>query len=148
MNTQTIHLMSLLVKKLSPEAVIPHRSTSGSVGYDLSSIEDITIPSGSRSLVRTGLSMVIPVNHYGRIAPRSGLAYKFMIDIGAGVIDSDYRGEVCVLMINSSSQDFQVTRGMRVAQLIIERASTPDVIEVDDLDNTDRSEGGFGSTGL
>jgi len=92
--------------------------------------------------------MIIPSGHYGRIAPRSGLAYKSMIDIGAGVIDSDYRGEVKVLMINSSNVEFQVTKGMRIAQLILERASTPDIIEVGSLDETERSNGGFGSTGL
>uniref|UniRef100_A0A6C0BKY1 dUTP diphosphatase n=1 Tax=viral metagenome TaxID=1070528 RepID=A0A6C0BKY1_9ZZZZ len=140
--------MELLVQRLTPDAVIPARSTQGSIGYDLSSTEDIIIPAKSRLLVGTGLSMIIPSGHYGRIAPRSGLAYKSMIDIGAGVIDSDYRGEVKVLMINSSNVEFQVTKGMRIAQLILERASTPDIIEVGSLDETERSNGGFGSTGL
>ena len=81
-------------------------------------------------------------------APRSGLAWKNFIDTGAGVIDADYRGEVKVLLFNHESTDFAVKRGDRVAQLILEKISTPEVVAVDDLDASDRGAGGFGSTGV
>jgi len=89
----------------------------------------------------------VPVGTYGRVAPRSGLASKFMIDTGAGVIDADYRGIVFVLLFNHSEKDFEVKQGDRVAQLIIEKIQTPDVQEVQDLEETLRGAGGFGSTG-
>lgn len=84
---------------------------------------------------------------YGRVAPRSGLAVKHFLDVGAGVIDCDYRGAVGVVMFNFSDKDFQVTQGDRIAQLIIEKIAMLDVIQVEDLDDTDRGAGGFGSTG-
>jgi len=100
-----------------------------------------------KALVDTQLSIAVPVGTYGRVAPRSGLASKHMIDTGAGVIDADYRGPVFVLLFNHSEKDFQVEEGDRIAQLIIERISNPEVFEVDDLDETLRGSGGFGSTG-
>jgi len=92
--------------------------------------------------------MAIPVGCYGRIAPRSGLAFKSSIDVGAGVIDPDYRGEVKVLLFNLGNCDFKAEAGTRIAQLIIERCETPPVVEVDSLDDTERGAGGFGSTGI
>lgn len=92
--------------------------------------------------------MAIPVGNYGRIAPRSGLACKHMIDVGAGVIDSDYRGEVRILLFNFSEKDFEVQKGDRIAQLIIEKYSITTIREVTELGNTERGEGGFGSTGV
>lgn len=84
----------------------------------------------------------------GYVAPRSGLAWKHSIDVGAGVIDADYRGPVGVILFNHSDADFEVKVGDRIAQLIIEQIITPNVIEVDDLDSTERGAGGFGSTGV
>lgn len=84
----------------------------------------------------------------GSVAPRSGLAWKHSIDVGAGVIDADYRGPVGVILFNHSDVDFEVKAGDRIAQLIIEKIMTPDVMEVEDLDSTVRGEGGFGSTGV
>ena len=92
--------------------------------------------------------MAIPEGHYGRVAPRSGLAVKNFIDVGAGVIDCDYRGALGVVLFNHSADDFHIKPGDRIAQLIIEKISTPDVVEVDDLDETARGAGGFGSTGV
>eukprot|EP01084_Bolivina_argentea_P049645 91302_1 len=93
--------------------------------------------------------MAIPLGCYGRISPRSGLAWKHHIDIGAGVIDADYRGNVGVVMFNLSDKDFNVTKGMRIAQLILERYEhRTEIKEVDDLDETIRGSGGYGSTGL
>jgi len=137
----------LKVKKLSDQATLPERATSGSAGYDLFSAEDCTIHAGMRKIVKTDLSIAIPPNHYGRIAPRSGLSWKKSIDIGAGVIDFDYRGPVGMLLVNNSTNDFEVKKGERVAQLLLERVSVPDVVEVDDLDDTARGQKGFGSTG-
>lgn len=92
--------------------------------------------------------MAIPSGHYGRVAPRSGLAVKNSIDTGAGVIDEDYRGNVGVLLFNHSDVDFQINRGDRIAQLVLEKIITPTVVEVDSLDETERNTGGFGSTGV
>jgi dUTP pyrophosphatase len=92
--------------------------------------------------------MIIPHGHYGRVAPRSGLAWKKSIDVGAGVIDEDYRGNVGVILFNFGDEDFVIKQGDRVAQLILEKISTPEVEEVDELPETSRGDGGFGSTGI
>jgi dUTP pyrophosphatase len=139
------------VKRTSPEATLPNRATNGSVGYDLysSSKIPITISPMQRALIPTNLIMLIPDGHYGRIAPRSGLALKFGIDVGAGVIDSDYRGEVGVILFNHGKEEFQVKKGDKIAQLILEKASYDlPVIEVQEIEEerTERGEGGFGST--
>ena len=94
----------------------------------------------------TDISIAIPTGMYGRVAPRSGLAVKHFLDVGAGVIDCDYRGPVGVVMFNFSDKDFQVTAGDRVAQLIIEKIAMLPVEEVYNLDDTERGHGGFGST--
>lgn len=96
----------------------------------------------------TGLAFAIPVGNYGRIAPRSGLAAKHSIDVGAGVIDADYRGEVKVLLFNHSDIDFAINEGDRIAQMIIEKYTLTDLVEVQELDDTVRGAGGFGSTGI
>jgi dUTP pyrophosphatase len=131
------------VKRLSEHAVLPSRATPMSVGYDLSAL----VPARGKALIYTDLIIAIPEGHYGRIAPRSSLAWQHHIDVGAGVIDPDYRGAVGVVLFNHSADDFRVERGDRVAQLILERASTPEVEEVTHIDYTKRDTGGFGSTG-
>lgn len=141
------HEMLLKVKKLSENASIPFRASDKAAGYDLVSAYDYKIPANGKELVKTDIAVAIPEGHYGRVAPRSSLAWKSHIDVGAGVIDGDYRGNVGVILFNLSKQDFEVKKGDRVAQLIIEKISTPKVEEVEDLDATERSEGGFGSTG-
>lgn len=138
----------LLVKKLSPDAITPTRGSPQAAGLDLSSIKDYTIKAGGKELIDTGLVFKIPIGYYGRIAPRSGMSWKHHTDIGAGVIDSDYRGEVKVLLFNLSSSSVQIKKGDRVAQLILEKILIVDPIEVKDLDETVRGAGGFGSTGL
>ncbi|KAF8508672.1 dUTPase-like protein [Hysterangium stoloniferum] len=138
---------NLLIKRLSEKARIPTRGSPLSAGYDLYSAEDKVIPAGGKALIDTQLSIAVPAGTYGRVAPRSGLAAKFMIDTGAGVIDADYRGVVFVLLFNHSDKEFQVSEGERIAQLIIEKIETPDILEVDDLEETVRGVGGFGSTG-
>ncbi|XP_010515014.1 PREDICTED: deoxyuridine 5'-triphosphate nucleotidohydrolase [Camelina sativa] len=136
------------VKKLSEKAVLPTRGSSLSAGYDLSSAADSKVPARGKALIPTDLSIAVPEGTYARIAPRSGLAWKHSIDVGAGVIDADYRGPVGVILFNHSDVEFDVKLGDRIAQLIIEKIVTPDVVEVQDLDDTVRGEGGFGSTGV
>ncbi|XP_015884627.3 deoxyuridine 5'-triphosphate nucleotidohydrolase-like [Ziziphus jujuba] len=136
------------VKLLSDKAVVPSRGSPLSAGYDLSSAAEIKVPARGKALVPTDLSIAVPEGTYARIAPRSGLAWKHTIDVGAGVIDADYRGPVGVILFNHSDVDFEVKVGDRVAQLIIEKIITPEVMEVEDLDSTVRGSGGFGSTGV
>ncbi|XP_062100636.1 deoxyuridine 5'-triphosphate nucleotidohydrolase-like [Humulus lupulus] len=136
------------VKKLSENAVSPSRASPLSAGYDLSSATETKVPARGKALVPTDLSIAVAEGTYARIAPRSGLAWKHSIDVGAGVIDADYRGPVGVILFNHSDFDFEVKRGDRIAQLIIEKIITPDVMVVDDLDATVRGTGGFGSTGV
>ena len=139
---------ALEVKKLITDSFLPERGSIQAAGYDLRAAEDAVVPAGSMRVVRTGLAIKVPNGTYGRIAPRSGLAVKNMIGIGAGVIDADYRGEVKVVMFNHSINDFVVKRGERIAQLVLEVILTPSVVEiVGDLDSTERGERGFGSTG-
>ncbi|KAH9652165.1 Deoxyuridine 5'-triphosphate nucleotidohydrolase [Citrus sinensis] len=138
----------LRVKKLSEKAVLPKRGSPLAAGYDLSSSTETKVPARGKVLVPTDLSIAIPEGTYAHIAPRSGLAWKHSMDVGAGVIDADYRGPVGVILFNHSDVDFEVKRGDRIAQLIIEKIVTPDVLEVQHLDSTVRGEGGFGSTGV
>ncbi|KAK1288452.1 Deoxyuridine 5'-triphosphate nucleotidohydrolase [Acorus calamus] len=145
---ETTTLPLLKVKKLSDKAILPSRASPLSAGYDLSSAIETKVPARGKALVPTDLSIAIPENTYARIAPRSGLAWNHSIDVGAGVVDADYRGPVGVILFNQSDVDFEVKPGDRIAQLIIERIMTPDVVEVDDLDSTVRGVGGFGSTGV
>ncbi|XP_019187107.1 PREDICTED: deoxyuridine 5'-triphosphate nucleotidohydrolase-like [Ipomoea nil] len=137
-----------LVKKLSENAVLPSRGSPLSAGYDLSSAAETKVPARGKALIPTDLSIAVPEGTYARIAPRSGLAWKHSIDVGAGVIDADYRGAVGVILFNHSDVDFEVKVGDRIAQLIIQNIVTPEVEEVDDLDSTVRGSGGFGSTGV
>ena len=138
----------LKVQKLSNNAALPKRGTDGAAGYDLCALQDCTTPAGGKGLVKIGLSISFPTGLYARIAPRSGLALKRFIDVGAGVVDSDYRGEVGVVLFNHGDQDFEVKMGDRIAQLILEKIDTPPVEEVQGLDSTVHGSGGFGSTGV
>ncbi|EXX63489.1 hypothetical protein RirG_152070 [Rhizophagus irregularis DAOM 197198w] len=137
--------LNLRVKRLSPKAKIPRRSSVKAAGYDLYSASNITIPAKGKALVPTDLAVVVPEGTYGRVAPRSGLALRNSIDCGGGVVDADYRGPVGVILFNHGEVDYQ---GDRVAQLVLERICTPDVVEIEELDETERGNRGFGSTGL
>ncbi|CAM1506726.1 Fc.00g063670.m01.CDS01 [Cosmosporella sp. VM-42] len=137
----------LQVKKLSEKARLPTRGSAFAAGYDLYASRDIVIPARGKALVSTDISMAAPAGTYGRIAPRSGLASKHFIDTGAGVIDEDYRGEVKVLLFNHAETDFEIKEGDRIAQLVLERIYTPEVVEVQELEESVRGAGGFGSTG-
>ncbi|KAL4780194.1 dUTPase-like protein [Aspergillus varians] len=146
-STTSTPIPSLLVKKLTPTATAPTRGSAFAAGYDLYSAKEIVIPAKGKALVDTGLAIAVPEGTYGRVAPRSGLASKHFIDTGAGVIDADYRGEVKVLLFNFSDVDFTVKEGDRVAQLVLERIYTPEVMVVEELEESVRGAGGFGSTG-
>merc|ERR1712000_72593 len=137
----------LLVKKLSDKGRIPTRGSAHAAGYDLYAAKDTTVPGRGKVLVDTDISIACPAGTYGRVAPRSGLASKNFIDTGAGVIDADYRGQVKVLLFNHAETDFEIKEGDRIAQLIIERIYTPEVVEVQELEESVRGAGGFGSTG-
>lgn len=138
----------LKYKKLVSNAKEPKRGSNDAVGYDLCATRNCLILPHTRQLIGTGLSVKIPEGHYGRIASRSGIAFRESVDVCAGVIDPDYRGEVNVLLHNAdSNRAFHVKEGERIAQLILERCSILPVEEVKELDVTDRGDGGFGSTG-
>jgi dUTP pyrophosphatase len=154
--------MTLRVRRLSATASLPRRGSAAAAGFDLAAcLSDpdgasrgpfteggtITLLPGARALVPTGLAFTVPEGTYGRIGPRSGLALRHGIDTLAGIVDRDYTDEVGVILVNLGREPFVIAHGMRIAQLLIERIETPDVVEVDRLDVTARA-GGFGSTGI
>ena len=141
--------MSLKIKKLVPNAILPSRATPQSAGYDLYSSEGYVLLPGHRVVVSTGIQVQLPPGVYGRIAPRSGLAVKHGLGVGAGVIDADYQGEIKVVLFNHDLRNnFVIRPGYRIAQLLLEYVSTPEVEEVQEFDTvTERGTGGFGSTG-
>jgi dUTP pyrophosphatase len=139
--------MSLGVKKLTYDAIVPTRGSDGAVGYDLYSSEDAVVPcQAGRALVGTGITVVLPQGVYGRVAPRSGLAVKHCINVGAGVIDPDYTGEIKVVLFNHGENDFEIKKGDRIAQLVLERCETPPIEEISIVEDTERGSNGFGST--
>ncbi|KAM9645676.1 deoxyuridine 5'-triphosphate nucleotidohydrolase, mitochondrial isoform 1-T1 [Trichechus inunguis] len=133
--------------RLSEHATAPTRGSARAAGYDLYSAYDYTIPPMEKALVKTDIQVALPSGCYGRVAPRSGLAAKHFIDVGAGVIDEDYRGNVGIVLFNFGKEKFEVKKGDRIAQLICERIFYPEIEEVQVLDDTKRGSGGFGSTG-
>ncbi|HEV7843124.1 MAG TPA: dUTP diphosphatase [Pyrinomonadaceae bacterium] len=133
--------------KLHAAARLPTRGSQFAAGLDLYSIETVIIPAHGRTAVRTGLSVAIPHGFYGRVAPRSGLAVRHGLDVLAGVIDSDYRGEIMCALVNHGEEPFEIAEGMRVAQLVVEAIATPEPVWSADLSETERGGGGFGSTG-
>lgn len=137
----------LRFSKLTENAFTPTRGSSEAAGYDLHSAYDYTIPAQGKMVALTDLQIALPDGCYGRVAPRSGLAAKHFIDVGAGVVDQDYRGNVGVVLFNFGQNEFEVKKGDRIAQLILERIFIPDLLEVPTLDGTSRGSGGFGSTG-
>uniref|UniRef100_A0A6G1SKB7 Deoxyuridine 5'-triphosphate nucleotidohydrolase n=1 Tax=Aceria tosichella TaxID=561515 RepID=A0A6G1SKB7_9ACAR len=138
----------LLIKKITEFATVPTKGSKLAAGYDLYAAYDYVVKAKGKEMIKTDLQIALPPGCYGRVAPRSGLAWKHSIDVGAGVIDEDYRGPVNVILFNFGELDFEIKRGDRVAQLICEKIEQTDIQEVDDLDNTDRGAKGFGSTGV
>jgi dUTP pyrophosphatase len=136
----------LSFKRLDPKAMLPTRGSASAAGLDLYSIEAVSLKPKERRLIRTGLAVAIPEGYYGRLAPRSGLATKKGIDVLAGVIDADYRGEIGCLLYNAGDEIIDLPAQSKICQLIIEKIITPDAIWVDSLAETSRGIGGFGST--
>ena len=133
--------------KLSPRAITPTRGSALSAGLDLYAAQSLVIPSYGREVIATDLSIQVPDGTYGRISARSSLAAYHGLAIGAGVIDSDFRGPVRIVMFNHSPISFHVNQGDRIAQLVCERIVHPVPLEVGFLSETPRGSGGFGSTG-
>ena len=135
--------------KMNDDAIIPSKGSPGAAGFDLHARHSTVIVSGDRGLVKTGISLQIPDDCYARVAPRSGLTFNHGINVGAGVIDCDYRAEIGVILFNHSQNDFIVNQGDRVAQLIFEKIYTgiPEEVDYSELSATQRGAGGFGSTG-
>ncbi|HSS18753.1 MAG TPA: dUTP diphosphatase [Pyrinomonadaceae bacterium] len=137
----------LSFKRLDARAMLPTRGSLSSAGLDLYSIEDVEIPPKQRALVSTGLAVAIPEGYYGRVAPRSGLAVKNGLDVLAGVIDADYRGELRCALYNTGDEPIHLPAQSKICQLLIEKIITPTPVWAEEISETDRGEGGFGSTG-
>lgn len=139
------------IKRLDSDLPLPQRAHRGDAGVDLHAREDLLLAPGERALMPTGIAISMPVGYVGLIHPRSGLAAKHGISVvnTPGTIDADYRGEIKVCLINHDPHEsFQVSRGMRIAQLLIQAVELVDFIEVEELDETVRGSGGYGSTGM
>ncbi len=146
-----LRVTRLRVQRLCDEAVLPTRAHRGDAGLDLSACETVTIGAGERATVGTGLAVAIPEDHAGLVVPRSGLAMRHGLSIvnAPGVIDTGYRGEVRVILLNTDREHaFTVEQGMRIAQLLVVPARAVELVEVSELAETARGDGGFGSSGL
>ena len=139
--------MKLLVKKLQPEAKLPERAHHNDAGMDLFSTEEGVIFRGQKKVFGTGVAMAIPDGYVGLIWDKSGLAAKHGLTCLGGVIDAQYRGEIFVTLANLGDEDYTITEGQKIAQMLIQRVKIPTLEEVDELDETERGEGKFGSTG-
>ena len=142
--------MSVLVKLLHRDATIPQRAGADDAGYDLTSVGEVTILPGGHALVPTGIAIVLEPGTVGLIHPRSGLAFKHGVTVlnAPGTIDSGYRGEVGVLLINHGVLPFEVSVGDRIAQMVFQEYLAPELLIVDDVGESERGDGGFGSTGV
>lgn len=141
--------MTLMFKRIHPDAVLPAYAHPSDAGMDIRSVADLTIPARGRALVPTGLVVLLPPLYEAQVRPRSGLALKHGVTVlnTPGTIDSGYRGEIGVILFNSSDTDFPVRKGDRIAQLVIAPVTQPTIEEAESIDETDRGNGGFGSTG-
>lgn len=146
----TAQLPPIAIKRLDPELPLPKRAHPEDAGADLYSAENLTLQPGQRALVATGVAIALPVGTVGLIHPRSGLAAKHGLSIvnTPGTIDAGYRGELKVCLINTDRETpVEITRGMRIAQLVVQRVELVEFAEVNELDETVRGAGGYGSTG-
>ncbi|MHB8175093.1 MAG: dUTP diphosphatase [Thermoleophilia bacterium] len=143
--------MRIPIKKLHPDAALPvHAYGDGDAGVDLASVQQLTLAPGERALVATGIALAIPRGFGGFVQPRSGLAAKYGITLtnAPGLIDSNYRGEIKVIVQNTGKEDFAIGVGDRIAQLVIMPVEHAEFEAVDELPPTDRGPGGFGSSGI
>jgi dUTP pyrophosphatase len=139
--------LSLNIKRLHPDAIIPEYAHEGDAAFDLCAVESVTIKPNERIQVGTGIAMEIPPGYVGLIWDKSGLSHKFGLKTVGGVIDAGYRGEVKIGMINLSAEPYTFEKGHKVAQMIIQAREHVVIKEVQELSDTARGEGGFGSTG-
>ncbi|MDK2975662.1 MAG: dUTP pyrophosphatase [Candidatus Marinimicrobia bacterium] len=142
-------MMAVKIKRLSPHASLPSRQHSYDAGYDVTAVEETLIPAGKWALVKTGIAVELPGDMEIQVRSRSGLALKYGIFClnAPGTVDAGYRNEIGVILANFSQEDFLVHRGDRIAQLIFQTPKHPELVEVNDLSDSDRGLGGFGSTG-
>ena len=140
--------MKIQIKKIKAGAKIPKYAMKGDAGMDLYSIEDVILKPGERTACSTGIAMKIPGGYVGLIWDKSGIAFKNGIKSMGGVIDSNYRGEIKVILINLSKKNYKINKGDKIAQILIQRTGRFIIEKVEKLDNTNRRERGFGSTGI
>lgn len=139
--------MEIKVKKIDEQAILPKTMNPGDAAMDFSSLKDYTIEPGEKIIVETGIAVAIPEGYWGNIRDRSGLAAKNGIHTLAGVIDSNYRGEIRIVLINLGKEVYNIKRGDRIAQMLIQKHEEININEVNELDETVRGENRFGSTG-
>ena len=141
--------INVQVKKLDDSAMVPEYQSKEAAGFDFHAIEDKTLEPGERALIKTGLSVALSFGYELQIRPRSGLAFKHGITVlnAPGTVDSDYRGEIMVLLINHGNEAFEIAKGERIAQGVIQEVTQAKFSVVEHLDETDRGTSGFGSTG-
>ena len=139
--------MKVKIKRLNSEVKLPNYANPGDAGMDFFSAENVIINSGERKTVKTGISMAIPVGFVGLFWDKSGLASKKGIKTMAGVIDSGFRGEVGIVLKNLGDDEFVIEKNMKIAQMLIQPIYSPELEEVESLEETERGQGGFGSTG-
>ena len=144
--------MKIKIKRLSENAVLPQYATEQSAGLDLHAVldEPVTLRSLERKTIKTDLAIALPLGYEAQVRPRSGLAAKHGITVlnTPGTIDADYRGNICVILVNLSNEPFIINNGERIAQLVISKYERADLEEVEELDETERGNKGFGSTGI
>jgi len=142
--------LKVKIKKVSESAIIPCYAHDGDAGVDLYSDEDSILKPGERKLVKTGIKLALPYGYEAQVRPKSGLALNHGISLcnSVGTIDSGYRGEVCVIVINHGSEEFNVKKSTKIAQIVFNKVEQAEFQEVKELDETKRNQGGFGSTGL
>lgn len=140
--------MNIQVKKLHPDAIVPSFAHPGDAGMDLFSVEDLVIAPGARASVPTGIAIALPDGYVSLVWDKSGPSHKFGVKTLGGVLDSGYRGEYLIGLVNLGQEPFEIRKGQKIAQLLIQKVERPDIEEVDELSDTSRGTGGFGSTGV
>jgi dUTP pyrophosphatase len=141
-------VIEVAIRRLRPDARIPDRAYDGDAGLDLAACDAVVVGPGKRAVVPTGIAVEIPEGHAGFVQPRSGLAARHGIGIvnSPGLIDSGFRGEICVVLLNTGEEEFSVEPGMRIAQLVVLPVASVRIVEVDELAVSDRGTRGFGSS--
>ena len=140
--------MEIKIVKIEEDAKIPNYANLSDAGMDLFSIEEVVLKIGERQAIRTGIKTEIPDGYVGLVWDKSGLALNNGIKTMAGVIDSGYRGEIKIVLINLGDEDFEIKKGQKIAQMLVQKVERPEIELVDELNATERGENGFGSTGL